>query len=47
LAAAGFIDIGIDRDLAAIRKGQGRMMPLHQRLERASQDRYAIHARKP
>jgi ubiquinone/menaquinone biosynthesis C-methylase UbiE len=47
LAAAGFIDIGIDRDLAAIRKGQGRMMPLHQRLERASQDRYAVHARKP
>ena len=47
LGEAGFVDVGIDRDLSVIRKGQGRMMPLHQRLERASQDRYAVHARKP
>jgi len=47
LARAGFAEIGIDRDLAAIRRGQARVLPLAQRLDRASQDRYAIHARKP
>lgn len=47
LAAAGFQDITIDRDHGAIRKAQGRQMPLHQRIDRASQDRYAISASKP
>jgi ubiquinone/menaquinone biosynthesis C-methylase UbiE len=47
LAAAGFRDIVVDRDLQQIHRGQGRNMPLRQRLERASQDRFAIHARKP
>ncbi len=47
LERAGFTDIAIDRDLRAIHKGQGLRMPLHQRLERASQDRYAVCARKP
>jgi ubiquinone/menaquinone biosynthesis C-methylase UbiE len=47
LALTGFVDVGIDRNLGAIRRGQGRVMPLHQRLDRASQDRYAVHARKP
>src|SRR5690606_42096665 len=47
LAEAGFEDIVIDRDHGAIRKAQGRHMPLHQRIDRASQDRYAIRASKP
>jgi len=47
LAEAGFEDIVIDRDHGAIRRAQGRHMPLHQRLDRASQDRYAIRASKP
>lgn len=47
LAAAGFENIVIDRAFAPIRRAQGRHMPLHQRLDRASQDRYAIHASKP
>lgn len=47
LAEAGFLDIVIDRDHGAIRKAQGRQMPLHQRIDRASQDRYAIRASKP
>lgn len=47
LAEAGFVDIVIDRDLRAIHRAQGRFMPLHQRLERASQDRFIVSARKP
>ncbi len=47
LAEAGFENIVIDRDHGAIRKAQGRLMPLHQRIDRASQDRYAIRASKP
>lgn len=47
LQAAGFRDVTIDRDLSAIHRGQWRNMPLRQQLERASQDRYAIRARKP
>lgn len=47
LEAAGFCDVVVDRDLKAIHRGQGRRMPLRQRLERASQDRFAIKARKP
>ncbi len=47
LAEAGFTDIVIDRDHSAIRRAQGRNMPLHQRIDRASQDRYAIRASKP
>lgn len=47
LADAGFTDIVIDRDLSAVHRGQGRVMPLHQRIDRASQDRYAIRASKP
>lgn len=47
LAEAGFVDIAIDRDLRAIHRAQGRFMPLHQRLERASQDRFIVSARKP
>lgn len=47
LAAAGFENIVIDRVFAPIRKAQGRHMPLHQRIDRASQDRYAIQASKP
>lgn len=47
LAEAGFADIAIDRDHGAIRRAQGRHMPLHQRIDRASQDRYAIRASKP
>lgn len=47
LAEAGFTDITIDREFGRIRKAQGRHMPLHQRIDRASQDRYAIHASKP
>lgn len=47
LREAGFDNVVIDRDHRAIRRAQGRHMPLHQRLERASQDRYAIHASKP
>lgn len=46
LSAAGFTDVVIDRQFAPIRKAQGRHMPLHQRIDRASQDRYAIHASK-
>ncbi|MGO4386801.1 class I SAM-dependent methyltransferase [Microvirga sp. 2YAF29] len=47
LRAAGFQDVTIDRDLSTIHRGQWRNMPLRQQLERASQDRYAIRARKP
>jgi len=47
LAEAGFDNVFIDREFAPIRKAQGRLMPLHQRLDRASQDRYAVHASKP
>jgi ubiquinone/menaquinone biosynthesis C-methylase UbiE len=47
LSAAGFENIVIDRAFAPIRRAQGRHMPLHQRIDRASQDRYAIHASKP
>jgi len=47
LAAAGFENIAIDRAFAPIRRAQGRHMPLHQRIDRASQDRYAIRASKP
>ncbi|MDP3407577.1 class I SAM-dependent methyltransferase [Bosea sp. (in: a-proteobacteria)] len=46
LREAGFIDVVIDRDLRAIHRAQGRFMPLHQRLERASQDRFIVSARK-
>lgn len=47
LKEAGFRDIVVDRNLTTIHRGQGRRMPLRQRIERASQDRFAIHARKP
>ncbi len=47
LAEAGFVDVAVDRDLRAIHRAQGRFMPLHQRLERASQDRFIVSARKP
>jgi ubiquinone/menaquinone biosynthesis C-methylase UbiE len=47
LRATGFRDVSVDRDLSAIHRGQWRNMPLRQQLERASQDRYAIRARKP
>lgn len=47
LQNAGFEGIVIDRHFAPIRKAQGRHMPLHQRIDRASQDRYAIQASKP
>lgn len=47
LRDAGFENILIDRDFAPIRRAQGRHMPLHQRIDRASQDRYAIQASKP
>lgn len=47
LRQAGFVDIVIDRDLHAIHRAQGRFMPLYQRLERASQDRFLVSARKP
>lgn len=47
LSRTGFRDVTIDRNLSAIHRGQWREMPLKQRLERASQDRYAIRARKP
>lgn len=47
LSQAGFENVVIDRAFAPIRKAQGRHMPLHQRIDRASQDRYAVHASKP
>lgn len=47
LAEAGFTQIVIDRDLRAIHRAQGRFMPLHQRLDRASQDRFIVSAHKP
>jgi len=47
LRQAGFENILIDRDMKAVHRGQGRVMPLHQRIDRASQDRYAIRASKP
>ena len=47
LRKAGFTDVVIDRDLRAVRRGQGLAMPLHRRIERAAQDRYAISAMKP
>lgn len=47
LRRAGFERVVIDREFAPIRKAQARHMPLHQRIDRASQDRYAIHASKP
>ena len=36
-----------DPAIYAIHRAQGRFMPLHQRLERASQDRFIVSARKP
>lgn len=47
LRTAGFVDVVIDRDLGSIGRAQARHMPLATRLERASQDRYAISASKP
>jgi len=47
LIGTGFVDVVIDRDHAAIRKAQAAHMPFVQRIERASQDRYAIRASKP
>jgi hypothetical protein len=47
MSQAGFENIVIDRDLRAVHRGQGHVMPLHQRIDRASQDRYAIRASKP
>lgn len=47
LRDAGFENVVIDRAFGSIRKAQGRHMPLHQRIDRASQDRYAIQASKP
>lgn len=47
LVEAGFAGIVIDRDLGAIHRAQARFMPLYQRLERASQDRFLVCARKP
>ena len=47
LCAPGFEDVVIDRNHSAIRRAQGRHMPLYQRIDRASQDRYAIRASKP
>jgi ubiquinone/menaquinone biosynthesis C-methylase UbiE len=47
LTETGFVDVAVDRDLGAIHRAQGRFMPLHQRLERASQDRFIVSARKP
>jgi hypothetical protein len=47
LSAAGFENVVIDRAYGQIRRAQGRQMPLHQRIDRASQDRYAIQASKP
>ncbi|WEX10682.1 class I SAM-dependent methyltransferase [Chelativorans sp. AA-79] len=47
LRDAGFQNIAIDRGFSPIRRAQGRHMPLHQRIDRASQDRYAIQASKP
>ncbi|SIQ71124.1 class I SAM-dependent methyltransferase [Bosea sp. TND4EK4] len=47
LGEAGFAEARIDRDLSAIHRAQGKFMPLHQRLERASQDRFIVSARKP
>ncbi|HEV7256498.1 MAG TPA: methyltransferase domain-containing protein [Bosea sp. (in: a-proteobacteria)] len=47
LEEAGFVDVMIDRNLHAIHRAQGRFMPLYQRLERASQDRFIVSARKP
>jgi ubiquinone/menaquinone biosynthesis C-methylase UbiE len=47
LEEAGFTGMKIDRDLGAIHRAQGKFMPLHQRLERASQDRFIVSARKP
>lgn len=47
LRTAGFQDVVIDRNHGEIRRAQGLFMPLKQRVERASQDRYAIRASKP
>ncbi len=47
LAEAGFADVAVRRDHAAIRRAQARHVPLHQRLDRAAQDRYTIVARRP
>jgi SAM-dependent methyltransferase len=47
LGDAGFVEIRIDRDFGAIRRGQGRVMKLPQRLDRLSQDRYVVCATKP
>lgn len=47
LEHAGFENMVIDRDLATINRSQGRFMPLHQRIDRASQDRYVVRASKP
>lgn len=47
LRAAGFVEVVINRDLGRINRAQARHMPLATRLERASQDLYAISASKP
>ena len=47
LGQAGFENIVIDRRFGPIRRAQARHMPLKQRIDRASQDRYAIHASRP
>ena len=47
LGQAGFVSAVIDRNLGAIHRAQGRHLPLVKRIERASQDRYAICASKP
>jgi len=47
LARAGFENIVIDTDMRAIHKAQKRIFPLLKRIERATQHRYAICAKKP
>ncbi len=47
LAQAGFEDIVVDTDMRAIHKAQKRNFPFLKRIERATQHRYAICARKP
>jgi ubiquinone/menaquinone biosynthesis C-methylase UbiE len=47
LARAGFENIAIDTDMRAIHKAQKRNFPFLKRIERATQHRYAICAKKP
>lgn len=47
LARAGFENIVIDTDMRAIHKTQKRNFPFLKRIERATQHRYAICAKKP